>query len=107
MRELTRKAADKDAELVVFPEAFVSGYPKGLYFGARIGMRLPQGREDFRRYFESAIDIPGQALKALGAAAKESRVYLVIGVIEREIGTLYCTVCFFSPAENLSENTAS
>ena len=101
VRELLREAAALSAELVVFPEAFVSGYPKGLDFGARIGMRLPGGREDFRRYFQSAVEIPGPAVEALGAAARESRVHLVIGVIEREIGTLYCTICIFSPEGRL------
>jgi nitrilase len=101
VRELVREASAKGGELVVFPEAFVSGYPKGLDFGARIGMRLPGGREDFRRYFQSAIEIPGPAVEVLGAAARENRVHLVIGVIEREIGTLYCTICFFSPEGKL------
>lgn len=101
VRDLVRKAARLQAQLVVFPEAFVSAYPKGLDFGARIGMRLAEGRKDFRRYFQSAIEVPGPATAALGAAAKESSVHLVIGVIERELGTLYCTVCFFSPDGNL------
>lgn len=97
VRDLIEKAANMEAQLVVFPEAFVSAYPKGLDFGARIGMRQPEGRRDFRRYFESAIEVPGPATAALGEAAREMNVHLVIGVIERELGTLYCTVCFFSP----------
>lgn len=89
-------AAKQGAKLVVFPEAFVSVYPKGLDFGARVGMRSAEGRTEFRRYWESAIDVPGPATDALAASARENNVYLVIGVIEREIGTLYCTALFFA-----------
>jgi nitrilase len=98
---LTKRAAREGAKLVLFPEAFVSAYPKGLDFGARVGLRLPYGREDFRRYFESAVDVPGPATQVLAKAAKEEGVYLVIGVIERDGGTLYCTVLFFSPGGQL------
>jgi nitrilase len=94
---LTADAARTGASLVVFPEAFVSAYPKGLDFGARVGMRSAEGRDVFRRYFDSAIDVPGPATDALARTAKACGVYLVLGVIEREIGTLYCTALFFSP----------
>ncbi len=97
VRELTAKAAGTGAELVLFPEAFVSAYPKGLDFGARMGSRSPEGREDFRRYFESAVEVPGPASDALGQAARSAGAHLVIGVIERELGTLYCSVLFFAP----------
>ena len=97
VRYLVKQAADRGTALVVMPEAFVSGYPVGLDFGARVGLRQPKGREDFRRYYESAVDVPGPACEALGRVAKEGRVFLVIGVIERDGGTLYCTVLFFSP----------
>src|SRR3989475_7424443 len=95
--DLTADAANKGAQLVVFPEAFVSAYPKGLDFGARVGLRTSKGRDDFRKYFDSAIEVPGLACEQLGKTAKDNRVYLVIGVIERDIGTLYCTVLFFAP----------
>jgi len=95
--ELTATAAAQGAQLVVFPEAFVSGYPRGLDFGVRVGSRTPEGRELFRRYWASSVDVPGPATEFLGAAARSARVYLVIGVIEREGGTLYCTVLFFGP----------
>ena len=96
LRRLAADAARKKARLALFPEAFVCAYPKGLDFGARIGMRTPEGREDFRRYFESSIDVPGPHVDALAGIARENRIHLVVGVIERDIGTLYCTVLFFS-----------
>jgi nitrilase len=95
VRDLTRSASEQGARLVLFPEAFVSAYPKGLDFGARVGMRSPEGREDFRRYHDSAIDVPGPATQTLGAAARDAGLHLVIGVIERQGGTLYCTALFF------------
>ena len=87
IRDLTADASKQGAKLVVFPEAFVSAYPKGLDFGARVGSRTSKGRDDFRNYFDSAIDVPGRATQELSRAAKESGVYLVIGVTERDIGT--------------------
>lgn len=97
VRALAADAVRDGAELVVFPEAFVSAYPKGLDFGARMGMRSPEGREDFRRYYDSAVEVPGPAVDHLAATARDAGIYLVIGVIERDGGTLYCTVLFFSP----------
>src|SRR5215831_8820048 len=94
---LTAQAAATGARLAVFPEAFLSGYPKGIDFGARVGMRTPEGRKWFRAYFESALDVPGPEVEALGAAVRDHSLYLVIGVIERAGGTLYCTVLFFGP----------
>lgn len=95
--DLTRDAAHQDAKLVLFPEAFVSGYPRGLDFGAVVGWRTEEGREDFKRYFQSAVEVPGPAVDTLSKAARANSVYLVVGVIERERGTLYCCVLFFAP----------
>jgi len=97
VRRLSADAAGLGARIVVFPEAFVCGYPKGLDFGARVGSRTEEGREWFRRYFESAVDVPGPATEFLGETARQNQIYLVVGVIERDGGTLYCTVLFFAP----------
>src|SRR6476660_10101748 len=94
--DLTRDAAKRGAQLVLFPEAFISGYPRGLDFGAVVGARSDAGREDFKRYFESAVEVPGPTVDALSKAARDNRVYLVMGVIERERGTLYCCILFFA-----------
>lgn len=97
VERLIAEAAAGGAELVVFPEAYVSAYPKWLDFGCRIGQRKPEGREDFRRYWASSIDVPSAETDRLGAAARDHGIFLVIGVIERDNTTLYCTVLFFSP----------
>jgi nitrilase len=97
LADLASDAARQGAALAVFPEAFVSAYPKGLGFGARVGMRSPEGREEFRRYYDSAVDVPGPATERIGAAARANGLYLVVGVIERDGGTLYCTALFFGP----------
>src|SRR5262249_60271760 len=87
----------KGAKLVVFPEAFIGGYPKGIDFGARVGSRSPEGRDDFRRYWEAAIEIPGPETAILGEIAAAHGLHLVIGTIEKESGTLYCTALFLGP----------
>jgi nitrilase len=96
-RNLVADAAGRGAQLILFPEAFVSGYPRGLDFGARVGSRTPEGRELFRRYWESSVDVPGPATEVLGEAARHANSLVVIGVIERDGGTLYCSVLFFAP----------
>ncbi len=99
---LAAEASAAGARLAVFPEAFIGGYPKGADFGARVGSRTPEGRKLFRQYYEGAIEVPGPATARLGEAAREHSLWLVIGVIEREGGTLYCTVLFFAPDGTLA-----
>ena len=94
---LTAESAAASADLVLFPEAFVSCYPRGLSFGASVGSRTLEGRRWFRRYWESSIDVPGPSVDRLAAIAAEHAVHLVVGVIERDVGTLYCTALFFAP----------
>src|SRR5690242_1687707 len=97
VRALSGEAARLGARLVLFPEAFISAYPRGLDFGAVVGSRSNQGRRDFQRYWESSVDVPGPAVDALGRTARAHQIYLVTGVVERDRGTLYCTVLFFAP----------
>lgn len=98
---LIRQASAKGAKIVVFPEAFIPAYPRGLSFGTIIGSRSDDGRRDWYRYWENSIPVPGEATDLLVKAAREAGVYLIIGVIERDReysgGTLYCSVLFFGP----------
>ncbi len=98
---LTQDAAAQGAELVVFPEAFVPAYPRGLSFGAVVGQRRPWGRDVWQVYWENAVDVPGPGTARLGDLAARTGVYLAIGVIERDAvssrGTLYCSLLLFGP----------
>src|ERR1043165_6569766 len=78
---LTQKAAATGAKLIVFPAAFVSGYPKGLDFGARVGMRSLPGRDTFRQYFDSSIELNSDECRRIGASAAKAKAHLVIGVM--------------------------
>ncbi|UCF27326.1 MAG: carbon-nitrogen hydrolase family protein [Chloroflexota bacterium] len=98
--QLIRDAGNNSAQLVLFPEALIPGYPRGLSFGMVVGSRTQEGREIWRQYWENAVDIPSSATDALGEAAREAGVYSAIGVIERDSqggkGTLYCTLLYFN-----------
>ena len=96
-----REAAANGARLVVFPEALIGGYPKGASFGAPIGMRKPEGRDAFARYHAAAIDLDGPEVETLAAATAETGAFAVVGAIERDGGTLYCTALFFDGANGL------
>lgn len=96
LEALCRQAKDGGADLAVFPEAYIGGYPKGVHFGAPVGSRSPDGRDLFRRYFETAIAVPGPETDRIAKLAKSLSLDLVVGVIERDGGTLYCTALCFS-----------
>lgn len=84
------KAAQDNSDLVVFPEAFLGGYPKGVDFGARVGSRNAAGRALFQSYFETAFARDGHAFNKARALVKEVGINTVVGLIERDGGTLYC-----------------
>ncbi|GAB1445248.1 MAG: carbon-nitrogen hydrolase family protein [Cyclobacteriaceae bacterium] len=95
---LVSDAASKKAELILFPEVFIPGYPRGLSFGTVVGNRSEEGRNLFLNYWENAIQIPGPEMEALGKMAKKAKAFLVIGVTEKDTisDTLYCTLVYFS-----------
>ncbi len=97
---LIAQAAERDSQWVLFPEAFVPAYPRGLSFGATVGHRTPAGRRTWQRYWENAVDIPSRTTEVLGEAARQAHAYVTMGVIERDEhshGTLYCTLLYFGP----------
>ena len=68
-------------------------------FGIVVGERRPEGRDEFVRYAKAAIEIPSPAITRIEQISKDTNVFLVVGVIERDNGTLYCTAVFVDPQE--------
>ncbi|MHA1557019.1 MAG: carbon-nitrogen hydrolase family protein [Candidatus Heimdallarchaeota archaeon] len=101
VEQLTKEAANNEAKLVLFPEAFIPAYPRGLYFGAKVGSRSDKGKDDFGRYWQNSIEIPSEDITILGKIAKSNSVYLIVGIIERDHkskgGTLFCSMVYFGP----------
>lgn len=97
VRNYALDAAAQGCRLVLFPEAFIGGYPRGITFGATIGRRESEGREWFRRYHAAAVEIDGPQVRKLELIAAETKMTLVVGVIERAGGTLYCAVVWVDP----------
>lgn len=99
--QIIHEAASKGAQFVLFPEAFIPAYPRGLSFGMVVGSRTPEGRDLWQRYWENSVEIPSPATDTLGAAVREAGVYMAVGVIERDAdfsgGTLYCSLLYFGP----------
>ena len=87
------------AELIVFPELFIPGYPFGMNFGFRTGSRSEPGREDWKRYYDNSIQADGPEMDRLINAAEEAGVYVSIGYSERDAfnGTLYNSNMMISP----------
>ncbi|MEO1405640.1 MAG: carbon-nitrogen hydrolase family protein [Pseudomonadota bacterium] len=83
--------AKKDgADLVVFPESFLGGYPKGVDFGARVGSRDEPGRDLFRLYFENAFDPNGEAFSKVRRLVADAGINVVTGLMEPVGDTLHC-----------------
>ena len=99
--QLIEEAAGQGAQILLFPEAFIPAYPRGLSFGMVVGNRSPMGRRTWQVYWDNAVELPSPQTEALGEAVRQAGVYLAIGVIERDTefsrGTLYCTLAYFGP----------
>lgn len=102
---LIQEAATLGAKIVVFPEAYIPAYPRGLSFGFVVGSRTQEGRKDWQRYYDQSVPVPGELTRQLGQAAKEAGIYLVMGVTERDGEeldcSLYCTTLYFGPQGDL------
>jgi nitrilase len=100
---LAGEAAEADAALAVFPEAFISAYPSSRW------VRLLAGGEDergakaaFARLVREAVEVPGPASERLAEVAREHGIWLALGANERNGGTLYNALLVYAPTGELA-----
>ncbi|MBW4658547.1 MAG: Nit6803 family nitriliase [Drouetiella hepatica Uher 2000/2452] len=88
--EAIAKAAQAGAQLVVFPETFVPYYP---YFSF-VQPPVLMGKEHMRLY-EEAVEVPSAVTDAVSRAARSYKIVVVLGVNERDNGSIYNTQLVF------------
>ncbi len=96
---LMDEAARNDAELIVFPELFLPGYPYGMTFGFTVGSRKADGRQDWKSYYDNSLLSDGPEMQQLIDRAAALGVYLSMGYSERDAvtGTLYNSNMMIAP----------
>jgi nitrilase len=103
IEELARIYSNEGCELMIFPESFIPGYPRGFSFGTTIGNRTDEGRKLYLDYYRNSIDLKSEDLQRLENLSKQLNVYLVIGVTEKADthGSLFCSMLYISPERGL------
>ncbi|KAA3464056.1 bifunctional nitrilase/nitrile hydratase NIT4B-like isoform X1 [Gossypium australe] len=85
-------SAASGSQLVVFPEAFVGGYPRGFPFES------PNAdNQELPKYHASAIEVPGPEVDRLAKISCRYKVHSVVGVVEKDRFYLFSTILFFDP----------
>jgi aliphatic nitrilase len=90
------QAARDGARLVVFPETFAPYYPYFSFVQPAVSM----GARHMKLY-EHAVLVPGPVTQAVGAAAKAAGAFVLLGVTERDHGSLYNTQLLFGDDGNI------
>jgi len=100
---ITKQYANDGCSLIVFPESFIPGYPRGFSFGATIGSRTDKGRQHYTDYYNNSFDLESNDLTRLETLTREQNTYIVIGVTEKQQtnGSLYCSMLYLSPTKGL------
>ena len=88
---LIAEAAGAGARLIVFPEVYLPGYPYWIWL-----MTPTEGAPHFLELYKNGVEISSPTVRKLGLAARTANAYVVMGISERDGGTLYNTLLYFN-----------
>ncbi len=102
-RLLVAEQAAAGVELLLFPESYFPGYPRGFSFDTIVGSRTDEGRKLWQAYWDCSVAIGDSTCDALAELSTVHDMFLVVGVTEKDIRTttLYCSMLYFAPQEGL------
>ena len=101
MEVLIKENASQGCELLVFPESYIPGYPRGFLFGAKVGSRTPEGKALYAEYYKNSMSIKGNDMNRLIVLSKKHNIYLIFGFTEKQENnnSLYCSMVYISPTD--------
>lgn len=88
---LIEEAASQGADIIAFPETFVPGYPFWIWTHTPT-----RGAPLFYELFTNSVEVGSDATARIAAAARKAGIHVVLGVSERDGGTLYNTQLYFN-----------
>lgn len=90
------EASKKNTNIIVFPETLVPNYPYFSFVKPAAAFR-----KEHTKLYEESVVVPGNETDFIGGLAKEYNMVVVLGVNERELGTLYNTQLIFDTTGEL------
>ncbi len=91
------ESSSQNIDLILFPEAFISAYPRGLTFGTVVGSRSDEGRETWNRFYDSSLNLESKEFKDLCQIASDTGIFIIIGIVEKvQSGSLYCSILYIN-----------
>tara|TARA_Y100000746_G_scaffold142675_1_gene122048 strand:- start:627 stop:1538 length:912 start_codon:yes stop_codon:yes gene_type:complete len=103
VKERITEAGEGNADLIAFPEVFVSGYPVWIDVTDASAWEKHDQQEAFARYLEQSVDLDSSEFLKVVETVKSSGAFTYLGVVERATsgGSVYCSLVAIDPTEGI------